>query len=156
MPSKKKKEYVRKDDSLFGLLASYKASNSYLRIMTDRDSQTVAVVLSKSPINWSNIEDAEYSSYYSLRRLEIGVERLFVKYLDPEQIIKIMGQSIGLSVPANRIEIDDRLQDRGYYVVKTGIRYLPRVLSGVKKIINMAPQKKYEILEKCIAEEQEE
>jgi hypothetical protein len=156
MPSRKKKEYVKKDDSLFGLLVSYKANNTYVNVISDEESQTVAVVISKSPVNWSRIDDTEYGTYRPMRRLDLGVERLFVKYLHPEQIIKILGPAIGIALPVNRIEIDDRLGDRGYYVIKTGSRYLVRVISGVKKIINLTPQKKYEILEKCIAEEQED
>ena len=155
MPSRKKKEYVKKDDSLFGLLVSYKANNTYVKVMSDEESQTAAVVISRSPVNWSKVEDSEYGSYRSMRRLDLGVEKLFIKYLLPEQLIKILGPAIGISLPVNRIEIDDRLNDRGYYVIKTGSRYLVRVISGVKKIINLTPQKKYEILEKCIAEEQE-
>lgn len=156
MPSRKKKEYVKKDDSLFGLLASYKANNTYLNVMSDEESQTVAVVISRSPVNWSKFDDVEYGTFRSMRRLELGVERLFVKYILPEQLIRILGPAIGISLPAARIEIDDRLDDRGYYVIKTGSRNLLRVISGVKKIITLTPQKKYEILEKCIAEEQEE
>lgn len=155
MPSRKKKGYVKKDDSLFGLLASYKANNTYVSVLSDDESQTLAVVLSGSPVNWSKIEDSEYRGYRQMRRLELGVDRLFVKYLLPEQLIKISGPSVGISIPASRIEVEDQLLDRGYYVIKTGSRYIARVISGVKKIINMTPQKKYEILEKCIAEEQE-
>lgn len=155
MASRKKKEYVKKDDSLFGLLASYKANNTYVSVLSDEESQTVAVVISRSPVIWSKVEDSEYRGYRQMRRLELGVDRLFVKYVLPEQLIRIWGVSAGINIPVNRIEIDDRIEDMGYYVIKTGIRYLPRVVSGVKKIINMTPQKKYEILEKCIAEEQE-
>lgn len=156
MPSKKKKEYVKKDDSLFGLLASYKANNTYVNVLSDEENQTVAVVLSRSPVNWSKYEDVEYGASRSLRRLELGVQRLFIKYIRPEQLIKILGPAAGISLPGNRIEIDDRLNDRGYYVIKTASRNMFRVISGVKKILNLTPQKKYEILEKCIAEEQEE
>ena len=85
MPSRKKKEYVKKDDSLFGLLVSYKANNTYVKVMSDEESQTAAVVISRSPVNWSKVEDSEYGSYRSMRRLDLGVEKLFIKYLLPEQ-----------------------------------------------------------------------
>ena len=155
MRSRKKKEYVKKDDSLFGLLASYKSNNTYVSVLSDEESQTIAVVLSGSPVMWSKMENSEYRKYRQMRRLDLGVDKLFVKYVLPDQLIKIWGASAGISLPVNRIEIEDRIHDMGYYVIKTGARYLSRVVSGVKKIINMTPQKKYEILEKCIAEEQE-
>ena len=123
--------------------------------MSDDESQTLAIVLSRSPVNWSMIEDSEYSGYRQMRRLELGVDRLFVKYLLPEHLIKISGPSAGIAIPASRIEVEDRLEDRGYYVIKTGTRYIARVITRVKRIINMKPQKKYEILEKCIADEQD-
>lgn len=155
MPSKKKKEYVKKDDSLFGLLASYKANNTYVSVLSDEESQTLAVVLSRSPVIWSKMDDSEYKGYRRMRRLELGVDKLFVKYVLPEQLVRIWGTSAGISLPVNRIEIENHFDDLGYYAIKTGSRYQSRVVSGVKKIINMTPQKKYEILEKCIAEEQE-
>jgi hypothetical protein len=84
MSSRKKKEYVKKDDSLFGLLASYKANNTYVSVLSDEESQTIAVVLSRSPVIWSKMEDSEYKGYRQMRRLELGVDKLFVKYILPE------------------------------------------------------------------------
>ena len=136
-------------------MSSYKANNTYISVLSDDESQTLAIVLSRSPVNWSMIEDSEYSGYRQMRRLELGVDRLFVKYLLPEQLIKISGPSAGIAIPVSRIEIEDRLEDRGYYIIKTGTRYIARVITRVKRIINMKPQKKYEILEKCIADEQD-
>jgi hypothetical protein len=80
---------------------------------------------------------------------------MFIKYILPEHLIKVSGVSAGINLPADRIDVDNRLEDRGYYLLISSTRHLSKVLSGVKKLLNLSPQKKYEILEKCITEEQE-
>ena len=78
-----------KDDSLFGLLSLYKAYNTYIKILVSEEEDKVVVILTDNPKNWENIDAEKYKDYRMLRRLEVGVEKMFLKYLYPIHIIKI-------------------------------------------------------------------
>ncbi|HNX23122.1 MAG TPA: hypothetical protein PKG60_03690 [Spirochaetota bacterium] len=155
MTKKIKNEHIHRDDSLFGLLLSYKHNNTYVRVFLNEDDASVAVILTGNPKFWSNLPPEILVNYHGMKRLEIGVEKMFIKYILPEHLIKTAGVSAGINLSADKIEVENRLEDKGYYIIHTSTRYLNRVLSGVKKLLNLSAQKKYEILEKCISEEQE-
>lgn len=155
MTKKAKKEHIHKDDSLFGLLLSYKHYNTYVRVFLNEADSSVVVILTGNPKFWSNLPPEITALYRSMKRLEINTEKMFIKYIQPEHLIKTAGVSAGINISTDKIEIENRLEDKGYYLIGTSTRYLNRVLSGVKKLLNLSPQKKYEILEKCISEEQE-
>ena len=155
MTKKIKNEHIHRDDSLFGLLLSYKHYNTYVRVFLNKTDASVAVILTGNPKFWANLPAEITTAYHSMKRLEIGVEKMFIKYILPEQLIKTAGVSAGINLPADKIEVENMLDEKGYYLIRTSTRYLNRVLSGVKKLLNLSPQKKYEILEKCISEEQE-
>jgi hypothetical protein len=155
MTKKFKSEHIHKDDTLFGLLLSYKHYNTYVRVFINEAEATVAVILTGNPRSWVNLPPEIKTGYHSMKRLEIGAEKMFIKYILPEQLVKTAGVSAGINLSSDKIEFENRLDEQGYYLIKTSTRYLNRVLSGVKKLLNLSPQKKYEILEKCILEEQE-
>ena len=155
MAKKIKNEHIHKDDSLFGLLLSYKHYNTYVRVFVNNVDASVAVVLTGNRKSWTNLPPEMKEAYISMKRLEIGAEKMFIKYILPEHLIKTAGVSAGINLPADKIEVNNMLDLQGYYLIKTSTRYLNRVLSGVKKLLNLTSQKKYEILEKCISEEQE-
>jgi len=155
MAKKIKNEHIHKDDSLFGLLLSYKHYNTYIRVFLNEDTATVAVILTGNPRSWANLPAEITTLYRSMKRLEIDTGKMFIKYILPEHLIKTAGVSAGINLPAGKIEVDNSLDEKGYYLIKTSTRHLTRVLNGVKKLLNLSPQKKYEILEKCISEEQE-
>ncbi len=155
MTKKIKNEHIHRDDSLFGLLLSYKHYNTYVRVFLNKADASVAVILTGNPKFWINLPSEITTAYHSMKRLEIGVEKMFIKYILPEHLIKTAGLSAGINLSADKIEVENRLEEQGYYLIKTSTRYLNRVLSGVKKLLNLSSQKKYEILEKCISEEQE-
>lgn len=155
MATKIKNEHVHRDDSLFGLLLSYKHYNTYVRVFLNDADSTVAVILTGNPRSWENLPPEIKESYRSMRRLEINTGKMFIKYILPEHLIKTAGVSAGINLPADKLEVENRLDDLGYYILKASTRYLNRILSGVKKLLNLSPQKKYEILEKCISEEQD-
>lgn len=156
MARKTRNEHIQKDDSLFGLLLSYKHYNTYIRIFVNEAESAVAVVLTGNPRFWANLPVEITESYISMKRLEIGAEKMFIKYILPEHLIKTAGVSAGINLSADKIEVKNMLDSKGYYIIQTSTRYLNRVLSGVKKLLNLSSQKKYEILEKCISEEQEQ
>ena len=155
MARKIKNENVHRDDSLFGLLLSYKHYNTYVRVFLSEAESSVAVVLTGNPRFWTNLPPEISTLYHGMKRLEIGSEKMFIKYILPEHLIKTAGVSAGINLSADKIDVDNSLEEKGYYLIKTSTRYLNRVLTGVKRLLNLSPQKKYEILEKCISEEQE-
>lgn len=143
-----------RDDSLFGLLSLYKSYNTYFRVLVSEEDGIMAVMVSDNPGKWRDAFSERYSKYRQLRRLEMGVARLSVKYITPEHLIKIMGSGLGIRVPAGSIEIVNPLSETGPYIFETKTRYKKKVLHGIGRIIKMSPQKKYEILEKSISETQ--
>ena len=156
MTKKIKSEQIHRDDSLFGLLLSYKLNNTYIKVLLNEVESSVLVILTSNPKYWANIPKEITANYRNMKRLEIGSDKLFIKYIKPEHLIKIAGPSAGINLSSDKLEVVNRLDESGYYIISTSTRYLNRVLSGVKKLINLSAQKKYEILEKCISEEQEQ
>lgn len=155
MRKKGKSDNTVKDDSLFGLLSSYKQFNTYVRVLVDEEKGVAAVVLSANPKFWQNLPAEDYSSYRIMRRLELGVEKLSIKYILPQHLVKTMGPSAGINLSSDKYELENSLAENGYYIIKVPQKYFVKVLSGVKKMINLSPQKKYEILEKSMFGEQE-
>lgn len=154
MKKKGKSDNTVKDDSLFGLLSSYKQFNTYVRVMIDDDRAMAAVVLTANPRFWRNLPDEIYSTYRSMKRLELGVDKLSVKYIQPQHLVKTLGPSAGINLSSDKYELDDSLAEMGYYAIRVPQRHMAKLLSGVKKMINLSPQKKYEILEKSMFGEQ--
>ena len=152
MNRKGKSDNAPKDDSLFGLLSSYKQFNTYVRVLADDENGMAAVVLTSNPGFWKNIPADRYSSYRNVKRLEIGVDKLSIKYILPEHIVKILGPSAGINLSSDKYELDNALKEHGYYIINVSQKYMAKLLSGVKKMLNLSPQKKYEILEKCMSD----
>ncbi len=144
---------VRKthDDSLFGLLLSYKSNNTYIKVMVSEKNKSVAVLFTDNPRNWQRVISDQLKEYTDLRRLEIKADKLSLKYLNPRHLVTILGPAVGIKVPLDKIIVTDRLEEECFYLLETSLRYKHKVLMGVRKIITLSPQKKYEILEKCIA-----
>lgn len=152
---KGKSDNIAKDDSLFGLLSSYKRFNTYVKVLIDEEKGETAVVLTANPKSWDNLSPEYYSTYRIMKRLELGVDKLSIKYILPQHLVKTMGPAAGISLSADKYEFDNSLAEKGYYVIKVPQKYFAKVLSGIKKMINLSPQKKYEILEKSMFNEQE-
>jgi len=151
--TQKKREL--KDDSLFGLLSLYKANNTYFLLKESEEKNRIVVILTDNPGNWSNIPSDTYDNYRELRRLEIGTTKLSVKYISPVHLIQILGPMLGIKIPMDKVTVINEIRDKGLFIFETTLKYKSRVIQGINKIIALTPQKKYEILEKCIAEKQE-
>jgi len=152
IPVKKSQEARRgDDDSLFGLLSSYKSYNTYVSLFFSEDEDSVIVFLTDNPKKWSMMTDAKYSSFRPLSRLKAGLPRLSVKYMLPEHLVKSIGPMLGMKLPTNRVAIINNIDSDGYFILETSAKFLPEVLQNVRKIVTMPPQKKYEMLEKCLA-----
>jgi len=148
----KKKE--SEDDSLFGLLASYKNLYSYLLILESQEG-TIAVIIAKNPSSFDELTKTKYQQYKPVRRIKMGVSRLFVKYISPEYIIKFYGPLLGLKIPENKVHIINNLEN-GYFILEIPNHYKEQVIQCIKRIITLTPQKKYEIIEKSLAEQEVE
>jgi hypothetical protein len=152
-PYKKGAESSRtEDESLFGLLSSYKSFNTYLNIYLSEKDDQVVLLITDNPRRWSLMADEKYKNFKPLRRLSIGVGKLSVKFLLPEHLVRFMGPMLGMKLPSNRVAFVNNLDKDGYFLLETSLKFLPEVMQGIKKIIGMPPQKKYEILEKCLVD----
>jgi hypothetical protein len=143
----------RKDDSLYGLLSSYKSNYTFIRVLVSGEKQSIVVLLAANPKIFFNMPIETLQSYRPLRRLEIGVPKLSVKYLSPENLIAVLGPLLGFSIAPETSVVINSLDKDGYYRVETSLRHKTKVLQGVKKLINMSPHKRYEILEKYFSAE---
>ncbi len=141
-----------KDDSLYGLLSWYKSNYTYLRILISEEDDSVSIQLADNPKRFNDIPRERYRGYRALRRLEMGVPKISLKYLTPKILIAVLGPVLGINIPREKVVFVDNIIGNGYYSMETSLKYKTRVLQGVKKIINMSPQKRYEILEKYLAD----
>ncbi len=148
----KKKE--SEDDSLFGLLASYKNLYSYMQVLESEEG-SIAILIATNPSSFNELIKTKYQQYKPIRRIKLGVSRLFVKYISPEYIIKFYGPLLGLKIPENKVHIINNIEN-GYFILEVPSYYKDQVIQCIKRIITLSPQKKYEIIEKSLAEKEVE
>jgi hypothetical protein len=151
----KKKEPVNRDDSLFGLLASYKQFITYFRLLINEKAELISVQMTANPKNWNAIDAELFAEYRPMRRLELGCSKLSVKYLPPEIIIRVMGPMLGIKVPSEKASVENRLDDKGYFLLEIPVKYKDNIIEGISRILSFTPQKKYELLEKSLTISQE-
>ncbi len=144
-----------KDDTLYGLLSSYKSSYTYIRVLMSEDDDSVILQLTGNPKNFEALAQDRYAHYRALRRLEIGAPKVFLKYIVPENLIAILGPMLDLNITADKVVITDSLKKNGIYAIETALKYKVRMVQGVRKILNMSPQKRYEVIEKYLSGYQE-
>lgn len=140
-----------KDDTLFGLLSLYKKFNTYFRILTNADNSNLLFQITGNPKKWPKADEIGYKGYRPLKRSELGIIKLSVKYLLPEHLIEQLGTLLGIKVPENEVSITNNLDTDGYYTMEIKAKYLPDIKSTIEKIIDLSPEKKYELLEKCFS-----
>ena len=151
-----RKKRIKIDESLFGLLSLYKAFNTYIRVLISEGDKKMSLQLTDNPVNWKNIPAEDYKGFRQMTRLEMGVDKLSVKYLNLRYMVKNMGPLLSLKLAPEKVNVINELEEKGYFLLDTSLQYRKKVLQAVNKILTMSPQKKYEIIEKCIAENQEE
>lgn len=139
------------DDSLYGLLSSYKSNYTYLRVLVSDDEDAISIQLADNPKRFTDIPRERYRGYRMLRRLEIGVSKISLKYMNPQILVAVLGPSLEINIPMEKVMVTDNIAGNGYYLFETSLKYRTRILQAVKKIINMSPQKRYEIIEKYLA-----
>lgn len=151
IPKKEKGKKVE-DDSLWGLLSPYKSYSTYIRILINEEKKAIVIQITDNPRNWLQPKDEKYLDYRQLKRSEIGTLRFSIKYLSPEHLIGQLGPVIGMKLPPGKYSIIDSIDKNGCYSIETNSNYMPEIIQNIKKIINLSPQKKYEILEKYFAD----
>lgn len=151
---KKGKEVKEADDTLFGLLASYRKYNTYIRILVNESEKRFAFFMVDNPKNWEKQIAEKYSEYRILKRVEMNCNSLFIKYLLPQHIVNYFGQTMGLKLPTRRVLVENKLdeKDNPYYLIEASMRHLTNLAVNVKKILSFTPHKKYEIIEKYFAQ----
>jgi len=153
MKKKLKERAINKDDTLFGLLVPYKQNNTYIKVLINEVEGEIIVSLTENPKFWTNLPSDMTSSFRNMKRLELNTERMFIKYILPEQLIKSAGVTAGINLSMDKVNTENLLKEKGYYLIKTSTRHLNKVLVSVKKLLNLSPSKKFEIIEKCISKE---
>lgn len=144
-----------KDDTLFGLLLSYKSSHTYVRVLESAANAAIAVQLTDNPGNYKRTQQEKFKDYRILRRLEIGIPKMSLKYITPECIVSVLGPMAEINIPYENVVIVDGLHRDGIYTIETSLKYKTKILQGVKKLLGMSPQKRYELLEKYLSGFQE-
>lgn len=144
-----------KDDSLYGLLSPYKSNYTYFRILVSDADDSILVQLTDNPKNFEPVPGDRFVNYRVLRRLEIGVPKISLKYLVPENLIAVLGPLLEFNIPPDKVVITDSIKKSGTYCIETTVKHKLKIIQGVRKILNMGPQKKYEIVEKYLSGNQE-
>lgn len=141
------------DDSLFGLLTAYKANATYVRILINEKGKRTVLQLTDNPRFFPPLNSDEWKLFRQIKRSEMNVNRLFIKYLSPEHIVDFAGQNLGLKLTPRTGKILNRLQekDNHYFQLEMPQRMLSSLVMAIRKLISLTPQKKYEIIEKYLA-----
>lgn len=149
----KVKEQRETDDTLFGLLSQHKGHHTYVRILVNEKERRISLQFTDNPRHWGNIAGDRYSGYRLLKRSELGVSKLSLKYITPQQVVTHFGPTLGIKLPMKRNEVLNMLDDpdKRYFCLDASMKYLQNIAISVKKIINMTPQKKYELIETYLA-----
>jgi hypothetical protein len=86
-----------------------------------------------------------------MRRLELGIYRLFIKYVLPRHLVNVMGPELGIRLSRNKFRVYDELDEKGIYTIEVPLRYRKRAVEGVVHLVRLTARKKYEILEKNLS-----
>jgi hypothetical protein len=151
--SSKKPVEKKPDDSLFGLLAAYKANNTYFRILINEEKKVVLLSITDNPKYFPVVSGNEtYEGFRLMKRSEMSLIKHSVKYLSPMHIIAFYGDSLGLKITSRTGKITNDLDNaKRIYHLEAKLSQCPNIVQAVKKIIHLTPQKKYEIIEKYLA-----
>jgi hypothetical protein len=152
-PSVEKNNDIKEDDTLFGLLSIYKIFNTYFRIWLNEKSDILILEITGNPKKWPKIENDKYKDFRLLKRSDLGMIKLSVKYISPEHLINQLGSLLGLKIPDDEIIISNNLSTEGFYSIELKSKYLPEIVLTIEKIINLTPTKKYELLEKSLTKD---
>ncbi len=140
-----------RDDSLYGLLSSYKSNATYFQVLVSDEKKSIAIVVTDNPKRFFELPPERFKNYRLLRRLEMGINKASLKYVTPENLLSVLGPLMGINIPQEKVDVSQMLQIDGCHILETSLKFKMRILQGVKKLINMSPQKRYELLEKSFS-----
>ncbi len=147
-------ENIKEDDTLFGLLSVYKAYSTYFRILISEENNIILQITS-NPKKWPKIGEKKIEGYRLLKRSEIGAVKLFVKYLAPKHLLDQFGPILGMKIPEHEVKINDSLDSDGVYSLEIKSKFMHETISIIERIVDLSPQKKYELLEKSLSKDTE-
>lgn len=141
------------DDSLFGLLTAYKTNSTYVRVLLNEETKKIVFQMTDNPRFFPPTEGEEWEDFRPIKRSEMNVNRLFIKYLSPEHVVDFAGPSLGLKLTPRTGRIQNRLSDKSARCFQLEIpqRFLPALVLSIRRLVSLTPQKKYEIIEKYLA-----
>lgn len=138
------------NEHLNGLLLRYKDKNTYFKICANKTEKNVRLQLTANPLYWSNIPEEWTKDFLELKRVELDVNKLFTNYIAPEYIVGALGPCLGMKLPLSQTTIFNGLNDEenNFYLITAPIRFLPDFIQFVKKMVNLPPQIKLQMVEK--------
>jgi hypothetical protein len=150
--SKKQRE-KEPNDSLFGLLAAYKANNTYFRIFINEERKALQFSMTDNPKFFPAISgNDKFEGFRIMKRSEMNLIKLSVKYLSPLHILEFYGDTLGLKIAPRSGKVSNNLDSpERIYHLEARMSQCPIIVQTVRKIIHLTPQKKYEIIEKYLA-----
>jgi hypothetical protein len=151
--SSKKPREKNPDDSLFGLLAAYKANNTYFRIIVNEEKKIALFSMTDNPKYFPVLSGNEaFEGYRLMKRSELNLMKHSVKYLSPQHIVRFYGDTLGLKITTRNGKISNNLDNaKRIYSLEVKLSQCQNIVQMVKKIIQLTPQKKYEIIERYLA-----
>lgn len=137
------------NEEFFGLLNVHRSNVTYIRVLESHAEDRISIQMTDNPGKWADIDSEKYASFHILRRLEIGVVKLSIKFLSPDQIIDAKGALLGIRVPAKECEIYTN-EDKSLHLIDAPLEYREKFLTGIKNLLNLTSPKKLEIIETAI------
>ena len=133
--------WYRADETLVAQVAGIEEAKKIVFQMTD------------NPRFFPPTEGEEWEDFRPIKRSEMNVNRLFIKYLSPEHVVDFAGPSLGLKLTPRTGRIQNRLSDKSARCFQLEIpqRFLPALVLSIRRLVSLTPQKKYEIIEKYLA-----
>ena len=140
------------NEDYYGLLNAYKSNVTYIRVLESHTADCISVQIANNPGKWEDVDQETYSSFHILRRLEVGATKLSVKFLTPAQLIASKGPLLGIKIPLKECEITGN-NDHSLHIINVSLQYREKILTGIKNILSLTPQKKLELIEKTMHSE---
>ena len=141
------------DDSLFGLLTAYKVNATYVRVLINEKTKKIVFQMTANPRFFPAMNGEEWEDYRQVKRSEMNINRLFIKYLSPEHVVDFAGPNLGLKLTPRTGKIRNLLGEKGsrYFQLEMPQRMLSSLVLAIRRFTSLTPQKKYEIIEKYLA-----
>lgn len=139
-------------EPLSELLRAYKFNNTYIRILESEKLERIIVQVTDNPRHWiAKSGEETYEAYRPLRRLEIGCSRLSISCVNHQQVILTKGPLLGMRIPVKQTEVTPAHENDGIHEVETSLEYRDRVIKGIRRVLNVSPQGKADIIEESIS-----